>query len=104
MKKLLVILLGGLMIFSLFGCGKKYNATYDYKDGYEGAKDSYRAGEKVKLVYGMIASDTDYTFYVDGADYKVSYENGYVIEFTMPKNDVHVHHDAVNSMVKEVNQ
>ena len=35
------------------------------KDLFKKAEDEYEAGEKVKLYYDVIATDTDYTFYLD---------------------------------------
>lgn len=109
----LVLILGGTAMFGFFGCkkksgvsdppkGKKYRVIYenDCKSSFDGAKDEYRAGERVELAFGMIATDTDYTFYVDGAEHTVDYDDrGYVIKFTMPENDVTVGWSSRNSMV-----
>ncbi len=50
----------------------KYKVHYNKnKSCFSNAKDSYRAGEQVTLIYPFIATDTDYSFSVDGADYKL---------------------------------
>ena len=79
-------------------CGRKL----DYKN----AKDEYRAGEKVTLNFWMIATDTDYSFQLDGAELVRDYdrEKGFVLSFTMPDHDVVLHCSSRNSMLREVNQ
>ena len=74
---------------SMFGCGTpKFNV--DAGSGYELAKKSYAAGEEVTAYYPYIATDTDYTFYVEEEDveYKTSYDNehGYVLTFICEKD------------------
>ncbi len=84
--------------------GKKYNADYGkQKQFYKGAKDKYRAGEKVRLYYDMIATDTNYTFYIDGKIINHGYDdkNGFVIEFTMPEHDIKIECTHKNTMVIE---
>ena len=98
------ILMIGVMTLMLFsGCGApKYRVDYDgQKESFKGAKDEYRAGEKVRICYNFIATDTDYHFNVEGAEFKCTYEegDGFVITFTMPEHDVKVTVDSVNSMV-----
>ena len=64
------------------------------------AKDSYRAGEQVTLIYPFIATDTDYSFSVDGADYKLNYtDRGYELSFVMPDHEVSVNVSWRNSMM-----
>lgn len=85
----------------LFGWRKKYNVDYrGQKASFEGAKDRCRAGAKVRLVYSLIATDTDYSFHVEGAEYRVGYSNGegYVVTFTMPAHDIKVWVESRNSM------
>ena len=101
-----LLILGGILMFSLFGCGKASFAV-DYrgqKEDYRGARDTYKTGEKVKLTYYLIATDTDYSFYLDGErlnpDYKT--DKGFILEFTMPDHDVQLECRAVNSMVKTI--
>ena len=85
----------------LIGCfGQKYNVDYDgKKDFFNGAKDSYRAGAKVRLSY-MIATDTDYAFYLDGERLPMEYdgESSFIITFTMPSHDVKLTVDERNTM------
>ncbi|MCR5596089.1 MAG: hypothetical protein K6G12_09585 [Lachnospiraceae bacterium] len=102
--KLILCLLGiMLMIFGLTACGKqKYKLNLD--PGFDKPKKtSYAAGETVTVYLSLIATDTDYSFYLDSDDVKLSqsYEDkhGYVLSFTMPEHDVTLHYDAKNSMV-----
>lgn len=78
----------------------------DYKVDYhgqmnrfDGAKESYVEGTEVELSYSLIATDTDYYFYVDGQ--KVSAEwnakKGYIIRFTMPTHNIEVYCVEKNS-------
>ena len=71
------LLLGGIIMFGFFGCsGEKYRVDYDgHKDFFEGAKDSYRAGEHVRIYYTIIATDTDYSFYLDGESLSPDYSD-----------------------------
>lgn len=99
-----LLILGGILMFCLFGCGKASYAV-DYrgqKEDYRGARDTYKAGEKVKLTYYLIATDTDYSFYLDGERINPDYKEGkgFILEFTMPDHDVQLECRAVNSMVK----
>lgn len=100
---LLVLLVGGVFVFGLTGCsGAKYAVDYNgHKDAFRGAKDSYRAGAHVKLCYDLIATDTDYSFYLDGEALNPKYDEkkGFVLTFTMPAHDVTVEVRSVNSMV-----
>ena len=75
-------------MLGLFGCGKKTDRV-DYhgsRSSFTGAKDSYAAGTEVVLYYDLIATDTDYSFRLDGEPLNPGYdgEKGYVIRFTMP--------------------
>ena len=103
LKLFAAILAGGMMMLGLFGCGaKKYRIDYGGdKDFYDGAKDEYRAGEKVVLYYDLIATDTDYSFYLDDEKINFGYseERGFIIEFTMPDHDVRLRCESHNSMV-----
>ncbi len=102
LKRVMIwILMGGAMIFNLFGCGKvKYKVTAD--SGYELEKTKYAFGDRVTAVYGMVATDTDYSFYADSPDVTLdrSYEEGkgYVVSFTMPEHDVKLLVNSVESM------
>ncbi len=87
---------------SLFG--KKYKVDYcGRKFEYKNAKDEYRAGDRVTLYYWMVATDTDYSFGLEGAELSLGYDarKGYVLSFTMPENDVKIHCSSRNSMLRE---
>ena len=102
MKKIAAILalLGTLL--GLTGCGApKYHVDYDgEKEWYENARDTYRAGETVRLYYGLMATDTDYAFYLDDERINFSYDEkkGFIIEFVMPDHDVKLRCEMRNSM------
>lgn len=97
-----ILLIGGILLMCLSACGAtKYNVDYGGKKSlFENARDSYRAGAKVKLYYGIIATDTDYSFYVDGKRFNAGYDEskGYIIEFIMPEHDITVSVESRNSM------
>ncbi len=87
----------------LFGCKKqKYSVISDLgPDWVRGIDKKYAEGEKVKLCFFIWATDTDYTFYLDGKEINASdfnYDDGYVITFTMPDHDVTFSYSSVNSM------
>ncbi|MBR5620828.1 MAG: hypothetical protein IKW76_13935 [Clostridia bacterium] len=99
---LTLLMLGGLLMFGLFGCGKAAY-TVDYrgqKDAYQNAHDTYKAGEEVRLVYSEVGTDTDYSFFLDGEQLDPEYEEGkgFVLRFTMPAHNVRLECQAVNSM------
>ncbi len=98
-----MLLIGGFLMLGLFGCSaKKYRVDYGGdKDFFKGAKDEYRAGEKVTVYYDLIATDTDYTFLLDGKQINPDYsENkGYIITFKMPDHDVKLKVNSRNSML-----
>jgi len=104
MKRLFVlpVLLCSLLQLGLSGCGgEKYRVEYDSKDLYSNARDYYRAGTNVKLYFKLIATDTDYSFLLDGEHIPFDYDEkkGFVIEFTMPAHDVTLECETRNSMV-----
>lgn len=92
-------------MFGLSGCfGKRYKVDYcGQKSSFEGARDSYRPGDKVELKFKYIATDTDYYFYVDGERVNPDYSDrdGYVIRFSMPAHDVTVKWSSKNSMIAD---
>ena len=104
-KILLVMIIGGVM-FGLFGCGKeKYKVTFEneyVEECFEGLKDSYAEGSKVKIYYGneYIGTDSDYRFYLDNERLDVDYseKKGYIITFKMPAHDVLLTVNHTNSM------
>lgn len=84
---------------------KKYKVDYcGEKYAYKNAKDEYRAGEKVTLYYWMIATDTDYSFSLDGAELSRDYDTkkGFILSFIMPDHDVVLHCFEKNSMLREM--
>lgn len=103
MKKQIIILITGvLLMFGLFGCGKiRYNVDFDGY-GFKSEKTSYAEGEEVTVIYDMIATDTDYSFYTDSDDVRLKqdYDNdhGYIFTFTMPAHDVKLSVRSRNSM------
>lgn len=75
-------------------------------DGYglESKKELYAEGEKVKVYFNLIATDTDYSFYAEPDDVKLNHDydekRGYVLTFKMPAHDVKISMGSRNSMVK----
>ncbi len=65
--------------------------------------EKYKAGKEVVLYFFMIATDTDYTFLLDGERLRPDYESdkGYIIRFTMPEHDVTLRCISRNSMIRE---
>ena len=117
MKKLLCQILISMMLLILCGCGDVSEAPtpdpedeeetemyeVDYlgcKDDFKKAKDSYEEGKKVTLYYDIIATDTDYTFYLDDEVLDVDYSDskGYIITFIMPDHDVTLRVESRNTM------
>lgn len=83
---------------------KMYKIDYNgQKASFSNARDKYKAGEKVSLVFGMVATDTDYHFYKDGESISPVYDDkkGFVIEFTMPEHDVSIKWESKNSMIDD---
>lgn len=60
---------------------------------FDGAKENYVEGTEVEISYSLIATDTDYKFYVDGQQVSVEWNDkkGYIIRFTMPAHDIEVY-------------
>lgn len=102
-KKILGLVTLSAITATLFGCmGTKYNVDYcGSKSMFKGAKDTYRAGETVTLYFDLIATDTDYTFYVDGEYFSPDYDDkkGFIISFVMPDHDVTVDFSHRNTML-----
>lgn len=99
-----LVLLGCLLLAVLTGCsgGETYQVDYcGSKDCYSNAKDSYRAGTEVTLYFDLVATDTDYSFLLDGEPVRYTYDDqkGFVIQFTMPDHDVKLECNSHNSMV-----
>ena len=115
LKKGMALLLALMCVTVLFtGCGNKVEEDDDedeaeeyvidfcgQEDSFEGAKDSYAEGEKVSLTFGYIATDTDYSFYVDEEPFNADYDSKkdvYKIKFKMPDHDVKVRYESRNTM------
>lgn len=90
-----------VVIVIMAGCtAKKYKVEYD-EFLFTGGKHSYRAGAEVELHFEMVATDTDYSFYLNDDTVKLNVEgtgHGYIIRFTMPEHDVKLDFDCKNSM------
>ena len=116
MKNRLLFILILLLLLVLTGCrakaadendiqksGAKEMYKVDYcgnKDWYTNAKNSYREGEEVTLYYEMIATDTNYSFLLDGESINYGYDSskGFVISFIMPAHDVKLECISINTM------
>ncbi len=100
---ILIIILAISLVIIFCGCKSKPKHKLDLcgqEFFYEGVKDSYREGEKVEINYKFIATDTDYSFYVDGEDFNPGYddEKGFIISFVMPDHDVKILCESRNTM------
>ena len=64
-------------------------------------KDEYEEGERVLIYYPFVATDTRYTFYVDGSIILPDYSNdkGFEIAFAMPDHDVLIKVETENTML-----
>ena len=99
------VIVTAVIIIAIFitGCGKRsYKVDYcGAKDFYANAKDTYKSGEEVELIFDLVATDTDYTFYLDGKSEDLDVQgtgNGFLIRFTMPDHDVKLSYSEKNSM------
>ena len=96
------MILGVSLMFALFGCGKpKYKLRFEGY-GFESSRTEYAAGEKVTVYYGLLATDTDYRFWLDDENVRLKQDyderHGYVFSFSMPEHDVTLHVESHNSM------
>ena len=99
-KKSILAVMGVILVFTLFGCGKpKYKLNFD-GGFFESKRTQYAPGEKVTVRYDIIATDTDYHFYIDeDVEMEQSFDGGYVFTFIMPAHDVTIHEESHNSMM-----
>lgn len=69
-------------------------------------RDEFREGEEVELYFYMIATDTNYTFLLDGKPIYPDYQSGkgYIIRFTMPDHDIKLECIHRNTMVIEMQE
>ena len=84
--------------------GKKYWFCAMTKSGKQIAPpEQARAGEEVVIYYPMIATDTDYTFLVDGCYFRPDYQRdkGFILRFVMPDHDITIECKERNSMLPE---
>ncbi len=90
----------------MIGFGKKKHKLIFAEYGFTSKKTSYAVGESVTVYYDLIATDTDYSFYVeeDDVDLHRDYDtaHGYVFMFAMPDHDVTIHVSSRNSMLREI--
>ena len=101
-KKLFLTLLGVIVMFTLFGCGKAKYTLHFEGYGFQSSKTEYAAGEQVTVYYDMIATDTDYRFWLDDESVKLKQDyddrHGYVFSFIMPDHELTLHVSSRNSM------
>ena len=73
------------------------------KSFYDGAKDSYVAGNEVVFYFNFIATDTSYRFMLDGKELNTGWDDGkgIKISFIMPDHDVKFRCESRNLMVDE---
>ncbi len=76
----------------------EYWTSMDYL---ENAKPAYPAGASVLIYYDLIATDTDYTFLLDGEPINYSFDDskGFIISFIMPAHPVKLECEMRNSMM-----
>ena len=103
MWAVLAVVMGIFLAVGITGCAAKtYRVDYcGSKSFYSNAKDSYRAGTAVELHFDLVATDTDYSFYLDGSTEGLDVQGsggGFIISFTMPEHDVRIEYKAVNTM------
>lgn len=100
---LLLLLAAALLLAALALCGaKRYRVDYcGAKELFQRARDSYRAGSTVTLYYPHVATDTDYTIYLNGEPIRYTYDDrrGFIITFVMPAHDVRLEVESRNTMV-----
>ena len=103
LRKTIIVILGVILIMEMTGCGKPtYKLEFDGY-GFQSKKTEYHEGEKVTVTYDMIATDTDYNFYLDCDDVELKREwdsknYGYTFSFTMPAHDVKISVSSRNTM------
>lgn len=97
-----LLLLLGLCLTGCSAKPKSYRVDYcGGKSFYSNAKNTYKAGQCVELHFDMVATDTDYTFYLDGDPNALTVQgngNGFVLRFVMPAHDVRLDYSMRNSM------
>ena len=97
---IVVILLVSTLVF-LTSCKAERYKVICTEGLFINVKSSYKAGQSVRVYFPMVATDTDYIFYLDGERISSSgYSDlkGYTIEFIMPDHDVELTYESKNSM------
>lgn len=87
---ILAVVAGGVAVLrNNGGSGDRYSIEYGNKGLYNGAKDSYKAGQTVTLRFPYVATDTSYGFYLNGVPIDKTYSDmgGYKLTFVMPPYD-----------------
>ena len=101
-KSLFLMILGVSMMFTLFGCGKQKYKLHFEGYGFQSSKTEYAAGDQVTVYYDLIATDTDYRFWLDDENVKLKQDyddrHGYVFSFIMPDHELTLHVSSHNSM------
>ena len=101
-KSLFLMILGVSVMFTLFGCGKQKYKLHFEGYGFQSSKTEYAAGEQVTVYYDLIATDTDYRFWLDDESVKLKQDyddkHGYVFTFLMPDHEITLHVSSHNSM------
>ena len=101
-KRWSLILLEVILMLNLFGCGGRKYALHFDGCGFESQKTAYAAGEAVTVYFDLIATDTDYRFWLDDESVELQrdYDNnhGYVFRFVMPDHELTLHVASRNSM------
>ena len=93
-----LVITGGIAM-QIFSSGEKYHVEYPGgMEFWHNAKEYYRAGEQVTVYFDLIATDTDYTWYVDGEEINFGWDEkkGFVISFIMPDHDVVIDYDNIS--------
>ena len=100
MKAAGALLVGGQALV-LAGCAKRYHVDYcGKKSWYKGAKDTYPAGARVRLIYDGVATDTEYRFFLDDESlvWEFDGDHSLILTFTMPDHDVVLRCEQRNTM------
>jgi len=90
-------------MLALFGCSsKEYRLVFNgCENDFAGVKDHYKEGDEVEIAFPVIATDTDYSFSVDGEGFSPDYDpsRGFVLRFVMPARDVEIGVTRENTML-----
>jgi len=103
MKNMKIILSDIFAFFRNFftSCKAERYKVICAEGAFKNVKSAYRPGERVKIYFPYVATDTDYSFCLDGERINgISYSDrkGFVLTFTMPGHDVELTCNSINSM------